>query len=82
MFYHNDDDDDNGEDDDDDDDALSDSFSASIISDLNYSNEDIQNPKLEHYAALATYFLGAKVSTIIFCEVSFRLSQSIDLNIL
>ena len=62
--------------------ALSDSFSASIISDLNSSNEDIQNPKLEHYAALATYFLGAKVSTIIFCEVSFRLSQSIDLNIL
>ena len=34
--------------------ALSDSFSTSIISDLNSSNEDIQNPKLEHYAALAT----------------------------
>ena len=28
------------------------------------------------------YLLGAKVSTIIFCEVSLRLSQSIDLNIL
>merc|ERR1719300_1271479 len=31
---------------------------------------------------LLSGLLGANVSTIIFCEVSFRLSQSIDLNIL